>query len=212
MTRASSPAAAVVHGHVHCQALRKYTQLPQVTNCGGLADFPDIFKANLWVRGLSNEKDANEALSALKARSCMSAMPHAWPLGCPGQHARQLQHAHMALDSALFSLVLMCCGLYQHGSWMTGPSGGSCTGIVSAGSSASQRAPCLGCRFKCRFRLISTYAVSQAYFAIPAHGPCSAPNAGLLAMVLTGQLPALPAWYCTCRHRLCFTYAATDAP
>ncbi|KAK9827952.1 hypothetical protein WJX81_000131 [Elliptochloris bilobata] len=30
------------------------------------ADFPDAFKTNLWVRGLSDEKDANAALSAFK--------------------------------------------------------------------------------------------------------------------------------------------------
>jgi len=84
---------------VHYQALRKDCQLPQVTKHGRLADFPDIFKANLWVRGLSNEKDANEALSALKARSCMLCVLHAShahamlpvvSLWCPGQHARQL--------------------------------------------------------------------------------------------------------------------------
>ena len=32
------------------------------------ADFPDAFRANLWVRGLSDDRSADEALSDFKVR------------------------------------------------------------------------------------------------------------------------------------------------
>ena len=39
------------------------TQLPVV-------DFPDAFRANLWVRGLSQDSSANEALADFKVQIC----------------------------------------------------------------------------------------------------------------------------------------------
>ena len=39
------------------------------------ADFPDAFRANLWARGLSQDKSAEEALSDFKVE-CFSHLVH----------------------------------------------------------------------------------------------------------------------------------------
>ena len=40
------------------------------------ADFPDAFRANLWVRGMSQDKSAEEALSDFKVDASCLLCPH----------------------------------------------------------------------------------------------------------------------------------------
>ncbi len=41
-----------------------------------LADFPDAFRANLWVRGLSDDRTADEALSDFKVSTSHDTCQH----------------------------------------------------------------------------------------------------------------------------------------
>ena len=42
--------------------------MPELCTQLHVADFPDAFRANLWVRGLSQDGSANEALADFKVR------------------------------------------------------------------------------------------------------------------------------------------------
>ena len=43
-------------------------------NCYGNVDFPDAFRANMWVRDLSNDKSVHEALSEFKVRALQTLL------------------------------------------------------------------------------------------------------------------------------------------
>lgn len=53
--------SCVTMENVHVQIL-----LCHCLQCAAPADFPDAFRANLWVRGLSEDRSADEALSDFK--------------------------------------------------------------------------------------------------------------------------------------------------
>ena len=73
------------------------TQLP-------VADFPDAFRANLWVRGLSQDSSANEALADFKVQIC----PMLDDFGKPMRFSTLLLELHVDAVLSMNFLTILC--------------------------------------------------------------------------------------------------------